>query len=103
MRLVVATVKPFQARAVLESLDGIEIISGNVREVMGFGRQKSQLHRYLGSEYNSSFVPKVQISLILPDEAVEEATRRIAAAAQTGRMGDGKILVLPCLDSHVSW
>jgi nitrogen regulatory protein PII len=103
MKLVVATVKPFRARAVLEALAGIDVLGGTVREVMGFGRQKSQLHRYLGSEYNTSFVPKVQLSLILRDEDVPEAIRRIGASARTGRMGDGKVIVLPCLDAHASW
>ena len=103
MKLVMATVKPFRARAVLESLAGIDVQGGTVREVMGFGRQKSQLHRYLGSEYNTSFVPKVQLSLILRDEDVAEAVRRIGAAGRTGRMGDGKIVILPCLDEHVMW
>ncbi len=103
MKLIIATVKPFRARAVLESLENIEILGGTVREVMGYGRQKSGLHRYLGSEYNTSFVPKVQLRLIIRDEDVAQALRCIAASAQTGRMGDGKILVLPCLDEFAAW
>jgi nitrogen regulatory protein PII len=103
MKLVVTTVKPFRARAVLEALAELNVLCGTVREVMGFGRQKSQLHRYLGSEYNTSFVPKVEISLVMRDEDATEAVRRIGTAARTGRMGDGKIIVLPCLDDHATW
>jgi len=103
LKLIIATVKPFRARLVLESLEGIEILSGTVREVMGFGRQKSRLHRYLGSEYNTSFVPKVELRLVLHDQEVEQALQCIAAVGRTGRMGDGKILVLPCLDEFAAW
>ncbi len=102
---LIALVKPFRARAVLAALEsaGIEVLGGTVREVMGFGRQKHRLHRYLGSEFNTSFLPKVEIALFLREEDLPAATRAIVGQARTGRMGDGKILVLPCLDLHVSW
>lgn len=98
---LIALVKPFRARAVLTALESIEIVGGTVREVMGFGRQKHQLHRYLGSEYNASFLPKVEIELFVAADQTQAAIRAIVASARTGRMGDGKILVLPCHDDYI--
>jgi nitrogen regulatory protein PII len=98
-----ALVKPFRAQAVLSALDEIEILGGTVREAMGYGRQKNRLHRYLGSEYDASFLPKVEITLFVNDQDVPAALKAIVGTARTGRIGDGKILVLPCLDAHVSW
>lgn len=95
---IVALVKPFRAQAVLTALESIEILGGTVREAMGYGRQKNRLHRYLGSEYNASFLPKVEITLFVHDRDVAAAVRTIVAQARTGRMGDGKVMILPCLD-----
>src|SRR3954453_2223566 len=100
---IVALVKPFRAGAVLAALDSIEILGGTVREVMGYGRQKNRLHRYLGSEYSASYLPKVEIALFVRDEDAPAAIRAVVSAARTGRMGDGKIVVLPCLDEHAGW
>lgn len=100
---VVAMVKPFRAKAVLEALDAVEVLGGTIREVMGHGRQKSRLHRYLGSEYSASFLPKVELTLFLADEVLPEAIKAIVGHARTGRMGDGKILIIPCLDQYVLW
>lgn len=98
-----ALVKPFRAQAVLSALDAVEILGGTVREAMGYGRQKNRLHRYLGSEYDASFLPKVEITLFVHERDVPAALKAIVSQARTGRIGDGKILVLPCLDQHVSW
>ena len=65
---IVALVKPFRAGAVLAALDSIEILGGTVREAMGYGRQKNRLHRYLGSEYNASFLPKVELTLFVREQ-----------------------------------
>lgn len=100
---MIALVKPFRAKAVLEALGSVAIHAGVVREVMGHGRQKDRLHRYLGSEYNASFLPKVELTLFLDDDQVPAAIRAIVGQARTGRMGDGKILILPCLDAWISW
>jgi nitrogen regulatory protein P-II 1 len=100
---IIAMVKPFRAEAVLAALEPIEILAGTVREVMGHGRQKNRLHRYLGSEYNDSFLPKVEIAFFVKDEDVPAALRAIVANARTGRIGDGKILVLPCYPEHAGW
>jgi nitrogen regulatory protein PII len=100
---VVAIVKPFRARAILDALAELPVQGGTVREVMGFGRQKQRLHRYLGGEYSSSFVPKVELSFFVESGDLPAVTRVIIDQARTGRIGDGKILVLPCRDEHVSW
>jgi nitrogen regulatory protein PII len=100
---IIALVKPFRAQAVLAALQSIDILGGTVREAMGYGRQKNRLNRYLGSEYNASFLPKVEIALIVHEPDVAAAVKVIVAQARTGRMGDGKILILPCLAEHVCW
>jgi nitrogen regulatory protein P-II 1 len=100
---IIALVKPFRAAAVLAALESIEVLGGTVREAMGYGRQKDRLHRYLGSEYNSSFLPKVELAVFVRAEDIPAAIRAIVGQARTGRIGDGKILVLPCLDEYLSW
>lgn len=100
---IIALVKPFRAQAVLAALEAIDIRGGTVREAMGYGRQKNRLHRYLGSEYNDAFLPKVEITLFVEDQHVNAAVKTIVTQARTGRMGDGKIMILPCLNEFVSW
>lgn len=100
---IVALVKPFRAQAVLSALEGVEILGGTVREAMGYGRQKNRLGQYLGSEYNASFLPKVELTLFVEEEHQEAAIRAIVGQARTGRIGDGKILVVRCLDESLSW
>jgi nitrogen regulatory protein PII len=100
---IIALVKPFRAGAVLAALDSIEILGGTVREAMGYGRQKNRLHRYLGSEYNASFLPKVELTLFVREQDAPAAVKAIVGQARTGRMGDGKIVITPCLDDFVSW
>ena len=74
---------------------GLDIASCAVREVKGYSRQKSYLERYAGSEYSMAFLPKVEITLGVPADRVEAAAELIARAARTGRMGDGKVFVVP--------
>ena len=100
---LIAMVKPFRARAVLAALESVEVLGGSVREVMGYGRQKNRLHRYLGSEYSASYLPKVELTLFLHDHAVPAALKAIVGQARTGRMGDGKIVILRGLEDHVIW
>jgi nitrogen regulatory protein PII len=100
---IIALVKPFRAPAVLAALESIDILGGTVREAMGYGRQKNRLHRYLGSEYNTSFLPKVEITVFVNDEDVASAVKTIVLQARTGRMGDGKIMILPCLSETLVW
>ena len=100
---VVALVKPFRTGAVLRGLAGIELLGGTVREAMGHGRQKNRLHGYLGSEYSASFLPKVELTLYVRAADVNAVVRVIVDQARTGRIGDGKIMVSPCLGQFVSW
>jgi nitrogen regulatory protein PII len=95
VKQVVAIVKPFLAEKVLESLKRAPLEALSVREVKGYGRQKSHLDRYGESEYASAFLPKVEISLWVEDSRVDEAVQAITSVARTGRMGDGKVFVLP--------
>src|SRR5262245_61768669 len=93
---IIALVKPFRARAVLDAMRSVAILGGTVREAMGYGRQKNRLHQYLGSEYNASFVPKVELSIFVEESLVPAAIKVIVSQARTGRIGDGKILMLSC-------
>jgi len=95
VKQVVAIVKPFLAERVLESLKRAPLEALNVREVKGFGRQKSYLDQYGDSEYSSAFLPKIEITLWVEDDRVDELVQKIVAVARTGRIGDGKIMVLP--------
>src|SRR5512147_1188440 len=71
--MIIALVKPFRAQAVLAALESVDVLGGTVREAMGYGRQKNRLHRYLGSEYNTSFLPKVEITLFLREQEAAAA------------------------------
>lgn len=95
MKQIVAVVKPYLAERVLESLKRAPLEAVSVREVKGYGRQKNYLDQYAGSEYSLAFLPKVEIELWVEDARCEEILRKIVEAARTGRMGDGKIFVLP--------
>jgi len=95
MKQIIAIVKPYLAEKVLEALRRAPLEALNVREVKGFGRQKSYLDQYGDSEYSMAFLPKVEVSLWVDDARVDEIVRRIVEVARTGRMGDGKIIVLP--------
>ena len=100
---IIAMVKPFRAKAVLDALGSLGILGGTVREAMGYGRQKNRLHQYLGSEYNTSFVPKVELSVYVEETLAAVAIKLIVGQARTGRIGDGKILVLSCSGEFLSW
>jgi nitrogen regulatory protein PII len=95
VKQIVAIVKPYLAEKVLEGLKRAPLEACSVREVKGYGRQKSYLDQYGDSEYSLAFLPKVEINLWVDDSRAEEIIRRIVEVARTGRMGDGKIFVLP--------
>ena len=97
MKQVVAIVKPYLVEKVLEGLKRAPLEAVSVREVKGYGRQKNYLDQYAGSEYSLAFLPKVEINLWVEDARVEEIMRSIVEVARTGRMGDGKIFVMPAL------
>jgi nitrogen regulatory protein P-II 1 len=94
VKQVTAIVKPFLAERVLEGLRRAPLEALVVREVKGYGRQKSYLDQYGDSEYSLAFLPKVEISLWVDDARAEEMVRKIVDISRTGRMGDGKIFVL---------
>jgi nitrogen regulatory protein P-II 1 len=94
MKNVIAIVKPYLVEKVLDSLKRAPLEACMVREVKGYGRQKSYLDEYGDSEYSLAFLPKVEISIWVDDFRVEEVIRAIVGVSRTGRMGDGKILVL---------
>lgn len=100
MKQVVAIIKPYLAEKVLDGLKRAPLEAVSVREVKGYGRQKSYLDQYAGSEYSLAFLPKVEINLWVDDSRVEEIIRKIVEVARTGRMGDGKIFVLPAVASE---
>ena len=95
MKQIIAIVKPFLAEKVLESLERAPLEALHVREVKGIGRQKGHLHRYGDSEFATAFLPKVEITLWVDDARAEEVIDKIVDVARTGRIGDGKIFVVP--------
>jgi nitrogen regulatory protein PII len=101
VKQVIAIIKPFLAEKVLESLKRAPLEACSIREVKGYGRQKSYLDQYADSEYSLAFLPKVEITLWVDDLRVEEVVRTIVEVARTGRMGDGKIFVVPTVAEQV--
>ena len=95
MKLVTAIIKPFKLDEVREALSGIGVQGITVTEVKGFGRQKGHTELYRGAEYVVDFLPKVKLEIIVRDEQVAEVVETIEKSAKTGRIGDGKIFVLP--------
>src|SRR5215510_3671298 len=95
MKKVEAIIKPFKLDEVKESLNSIGVRGLTVSEVKGFGRQKGHTELYRGAEYVVDFLPKVKLEIIVRDEQVGEVVETIEKAAKTGRIGDGKIFVLP--------
>jgi nitrogen regulatory protein P-II 1 len=95
MKRIDAIIKPFKLDDVKDRLATIGVQGITVSEVKGFGRQKGHTELYRGAEYVVDFLPKVQISVLVPDERVAETVDAIVAGARTGRIGDGKIFVTP--------
>ena len=95
MKKIEAIIKPFKLDEVKDALNQIGLKGITVLEAKGFGRQKGHTELYRGAEYVVDFLPKVKIELIIEDEMVEKAVEAIRSSAQTGRIGDGKIFVLP--------
>jgi nitrogen regulatory protein P-II 1 len=95
MKKVEAIIKPFKLDEVKEGLSAIGVQGLTVSEVKGFGRQKGHTELYRGAEYVVDFLPKVKLEVIVRDEQVAEVIDAIEKAARTGRIGDGKIFVVP--------
>ena len=95
MKQVTALIKPFKLDDVREALAEVGVQGMTVSEVKGFGRQKGHTEIYRGAEYAVDFLPKIKIDIVLADEMVERAVEAIIQAAHTGKVGDGKVFVLP--------
>ena len=95
MKKIEAIIKPFKLDEVKEALNGLGIQGMTVTEVKGFGRQKGHTELYRGAEYVVDFLPKVKIEVAVAEEMVSKVVDTITNAARTGKIGDGKIFVLP--------
>ena len=95
MKKIEAIIKPFKMDEVREALSEVGVVGMSVSEVKGFGRQKGHKEIYRGSEYNVDFLPKIKIEMVLADEKVEEVIETIRKAANTDKIGDGTIFVVP--------
>ncbi|MEX1033935.1 MAG: P-II family nitrogen regulator [Cellvibrionaceae bacterium] len=93
MKLITAVIKPFKLDDVRTALSEVGVQGMTVTEVKGFGRQKGHTELYRGAEYVVDFLPKVKIELALDDPMVEQVVEAISKAAQTGKIGDGKIFI----------
>ena len=95
MKFIVAIIKPFKLEEVKEALSLLGIQGMTVTEVKGFGRQKGHTEIYRGSEYTVDFLPKVKIEVVVADDLVGRVVESIVKAAKTGKIGDGKVFVVP--------
>lgn len=98
MKQIIAIIRPYVAERLLESLRLAPLEALQVAEVKGFGRQKSYLDQYSSTEYSLAFLPKVELTLYVDDLRVDEVIKTIVDTTRSGRMGDGKIIVLDAQD-----
>ncbi|CAO5176925.1 nitrogen regulator GlnK [Frankia sp. AiPs1] len=99
-KLVTAVIKPFKIDDVKAALEKLGVHGLTISEVQGYGRQKGHTEVYRGAEYKVDFVPKIKVEVVVSDETADELVTAITAAAQTGKIGDGKVWVVP-VDSVV--
>ena len=95
MKLITAIIKPFKVEEVRSSLDEIGVSGMTMTEVKGFGRQKGHTELYRGAEYTIDFLPKIKIEIAVKDDLVDQVKNAIIKSAGSGKIGDGKIFVLP--------
>lgn len=95
MKKIEAIIKPFKLDDVIEALSEVGVEGVSVSEIKGFGRQKGRSEIYKGAEYVVDFLPKIKLELVVSDDMVEPASEAIRKSARTGKIGDGKIFVLP--------
>ena len=95
MKMIVAYIKPFKLDEVKAAVQEIGVTGMTVTEVKGFGRQKGHTELYRGSEYHTYFIPKVKLEMVVANELVDKAVSVIAEKGRTGKIGDGKIFVVP--------
>ncbi len=95
MKKIEAIIKPFKLEEVKAALSEVGVEGLTVSEVKGFGRQKGHTEIYRGSEYTVDFLPKVKVEVVTPDSKVDAVVKAIIGSAKTGKIGDGKVFVLP--------
>ncbi|MFQ5839696.1 MAG: P-II family nitrogen regulator [Candidatus Methylomirabilales bacterium] len=96
MKKIEAIIKPFKLDEVKNALAEIGIQGLTISEVKGFGRQKGHTELYRGAEYTIDFLPKVKVEVVVPEGKADQVVETIQAGAKTGRIGDGKIFIIPC-------
>lgn len=97
MKQIIAIVKPYLADKLIQALAGLPVEEISIREVKGYGRQKDYLEHYGENEYSLAFVPKVEVSVWVEDDRSQIILDRIIEVCRTGRLGDGKIIILPVI------
>jgi nitrogen regulatory protein P-II 1 len=95
VKLVVAVVKPFKLEEVKEALKTLGVQGMTLTEAQGFGRQRGHTEVYRGAEYEVDFVPKIKVEILVDDSQVDEVVEKVVATAATGKIGDGKVWVVP--------
>ena len=101
MKHILAVIKPYVVEKVIAAIAELPIDEIAVREVKGFGRQKNYLDRYRDNEYSGAFIPKVELSIWCEDEDVEAIVETMMKVSRTGRMGDGKIMIMPVFEQRI--
>ena len=99
MKKIIAVIKPFKLDEVKDALNKINLVGMTISEVKGFGRQKGHKEIYRGAEYMVDFIPKIKIEIVIASEDTDRAIEAIKTAANTGKIGDGKIFILPVDDA----
>ena len=100
MKLIKSIIRPNKVDDVKDALSKLNISGMTVTEVRGHGKQKGHTAIYRGKEYNVSLLPKMEIEVVVSDSSADEAIKAIVGAARTGEIGDGRVFVLPMLESH---
>lgn len=100
VKQIIAIIKPFLADKVLEELEHAPLEALEVHSVKGYGRQKNYLDKYTDSEYSKIFLPKIEIRMWVEDSRVDEVVKSVSRIARTGRMGDGKLFVVPVVNCY---
>jgi nitrogen regulatory protein P-II 1 len=95
MKKIEAIVKPYKLDTIKDALSDLGVFGMTVSDVKGFGQQKGHTELYRGAEYQVGFVPKIKIEIVIPDDKVDKVVNTLIATAKTGKVGDGKIFVIP--------
>ena len=100
MKIIVAIVRPSKVEEIKDALSGLKVAGMTISEVRGHGRQKGHTAIYRGKEYSVSLLPKMEIDVVVSDSSADDAIKAIVGAARTGEIGDGRVFVLPVLESY---